>query len=312
MAEQDFQSAAVQVTRVGKRLADARQVAGLSLADLAERTRIAGRYLAAIEEGRFSDLASRAYAVGFARTYARAVGLDENVIVKAVREEMTASEDAERAQKPAAFEPGDPARVPGVSLAVLSMLGVVLVLVSIFVFWRSYFFPSASLPDLIQEDADPPRPAASSAPAPAVADAPAADASVVFTAMAPDIWVKFYDGAGKQLMQKQMALGESYTVPADTQAPRIWTGHPEALRITIGGKPVPPLSDKQITMKDVPVSAAALLVRKPQVPVAAAAPAPSPTPSASTAPAVTAARPARVIPPSPASSEPADASTVSD
>jgi hypothetical protein len=84
---------------------------------------------------------------------------------------------------------------------------------------------------------------------------------VLFTATADGIWVKFYDANGTQLMQKQMVQGESYTVPAEANGPKIWTGRPEALAITIGGHAVPKLADVQKTMKDVPVSAAALLSR---------------------------------------------------
>jgi hypothetical protein len=95
---------------------------------------------------------------------------------------------------------------------------------------------------------------------------------VVFTALTDGLWVKFYDGAGKQLMQKQMAKGESYTVPADAQNPMLWTGRPDQLGITIGGKAQPLLSPTQKTMQNVPVSAAALQARG-----AAAAPVPGVT-----------------------------------
>jgi hypothetical protein len=84
------------------------------------------------------------------------------------------------------------------------------------------------------------------------------------------VWVKFYDASGKQLMQKRMAKGESYTVPADAADPRLRTARPNALRITVGGRPVPPLSPTPVA-EDVAVSAAALLPGRPS----GAAPAPS-------------------------------------
>jgi hypothetical protein len=84
---------------------------------------------------------------------------------------------------------------------------------------------------------------------------------VVFTALQDRIWVKFYDGAGKQLVQKLLAKGETWTVPADAVDPKLWTGRPDALGITIGGQAVPRIADKQGIVKDVPVSAAALLAR---------------------------------------------------
>ena len=83
----------------------------------------------------------------------------------------------------------------------------------------------------------------------------------MFTALEDGVWVKFYDRGGTQLLQKHMAKGERYTVPADADGPQIWTGRPDALAIEIGGKPVPKLAETQGIMKDIPVTAAALLAR---------------------------------------------------
>ena len=55
-----------------------------------------------------------------------------------------------------------------------------------------------------------------------------------------------------------MAKGESYTVPSEVERPLLWTGRPEALGISVGGRELPRLSAEQVTMKDVPVSAVAL------------------------------------------------------
>ena len=98
------------------------------------------------------------------------------------------------------------------------------------------------------------------------------------------MWVKFYDSAGTQLLQKELARGESYTVPAEADGPQIWTGRPEAQDITIGGQAEPKLAEAQVTMKDVPVSAAALLARVQTVPGSA----PSSGPAAQAAPSTAA------------------------
>lgn len=83
----------------------------------------------------------------------------------------------------------------------------------------------------------------------------------MFTALEDATWVKFYDGSGNQLMQKEMALGERYTIPADAVDPQMWTGRPYAFSITIGGRAVPKITEEDRTVKDVPVSAEALLAR---------------------------------------------------
>lgn len=260
---------------VGARLRRSREKAELTLGDIASRTKIAERHLASIEESRFGDLASRTYAVGFARAYAREVGLDEGQVAQAVRDELAETDRAHAAAKADAFEPGDPARVPGSGIALAAGLCAVVAIVLVAVFWRSFFSPAASLPELTTENE------AVAAAAPATPSGAAAVAApggpVVFTALAPNIWVKFYDAAGNQLMQKLMVLGESYTVPADASGPMIRTARPDALRITVGGRTVPKLADDAVSIKDVPVSAAALLARAAPAPVApAVGPAASP------------------------------------
>lgn len=301
MAEQDLQGSQGQAESVGERLRLARAAAGLSRADVAARTKIAERHLIAIESDNFGDLASSTYAVGFSRAYARAVGLDEVEIARAVRTQMGALEDTGERSAVATFEPGDPARIPGSRTAWLAAIGAVAVIAAVFMFWGSYYAPAVSLPDLAKPPSDAPSVAAT-APPTAV---PAAQAPVVFTALEPGVWVKFYDAAGKQLMQKQMALGETYTVPADATGPLLRTARPDALRITVGGREVPRLAERQRSMADVPVSAAALLARAatpmvtsapaPAPQLAAAAPTPEPAPVAAAS-----SRPSSAPAPSPA------------
>ncbi|MBV9311462.1 MAG: helix-turn-helix domain-containing protein, partial [Solirubrobacterales bacterium] len=215
----------------------AREARGLSLEQLAAETRIPQRQLVTIEAGNFASLPGRTYAIGFARTYARMVGLDPEIIAGEVRAELDA-QDFDPRHRPASFEPGDPARLPSRLLGWFSVLAVILVLAGLFVFYRTFFTPAAELPSLLdQQKAEQKAHAAAQPKAGVVPGQPMAPASgpVVFTALADAVWVKFYDGSGKQLMQKEMAKGESYTVPADAQGPKLWTGRPEALAITIGG-----------------------------------------------------------------------------
>ncbi len=62
--------------RVGAELRLVRQRLGWTLEELAAGLRIRQPYLQAIEEGRLSALPGNAYAMGFVRTYATALGLD--------------------------------------------------------------------------------------------------------------------------------------------------------------------------------------------------------------------------------------------
>ena len=69
---------------VGDRLRMGREAAGMTLTQLSAETRIPERHLALMEKGEWSGLPARTYATGFARTYAKVVGLDDRVIVEDV------------------------------------------------------------------------------------------------------------------------------------------------------------------------------------------------------------------------------------
>lgn len=256
MDQDDAVVAELPLEGAGAQLKRARETAGKSLDQMSAQTRIPERHLIAIEAGDFAALPARTYAVGFSRSYAKALGLDDAVIVAAVRGELAEQQaDPPRRSAPA-FEPGDPARLPGRRAAWLAGLGVLVVLVAVYFGARPMLAPSGSLPSILPSSTPTPTTAAM-----APTTAKPAGGPVMFTALEPGIWVKFSDGQGSQLLQKQMAQGESYTVPDTAGAVTIWTGRPEALAITIGGQAVPKLSEVQKTIKDVPVTAAALLAR---------------------------------------------------
>jgi len=258
---------------VSAQLRTARDAAGLSRKDIAERTKIPERHLIALEEGDFASVGGRAYAIGFTRSYARAVGLNDAEIAAELRAELGAIGSDDDRRQTAKFEPGDPSRIPGRGTAWIAALGALAVIIAGFTLWRSYSAPPVELPPLSQEEQVAPP---TVDPSPAALATPVPQGPVVFTALDDSVWVKFYDAAGTQLMQKLMTRGEAYTIPAEAQGPLIWTARPEALQVSVAGKVLPPLSDRQVTIKDVPVSAAALLAR---------AQTPATTPAASASPA---------------------------
>src|SRR3546814_8118622 len=79
---------------------------------------------------------------------------------------------------------------------------------------------------------------------------PAPPAGNVVLTATDTVWLRIYDGNDKRLFEKEMAAGETYTVPADAQNPQILTGRPQALRVTIGGKEVAPLGPADRTITD--------------------------------------------------------------
>lgn len=259
--EQDeiVEDTAAHADRVGDRLRKAREAKGLELEQVAAETRIPHRHLQAIEDGDFASLPSRTYAVGFSRTYARTLELDEREILDQVRAELAEGQPATAASS-AKFEPGDPARVPGRGLAWFAVFAAVLLLGGIYAFYSSYFAPGLG-PAPLQ---DPATQVAANEPAQQARPAEAVQPTggpVVFTSEMDGTWVKFYDAAGERLYEAQMAKGDSYTIPADAEGAQIWTGRPYALAITVGGKSVPKLSEEDEVIRDVPVTAEALLSR---------------------------------------------------
>ena len=281
---------------VGPELRAGREARGLSLEQVAAETRIPQRHLVTLEAGAFNTLPGRTYATGFARSYAKLLEMDPDVIADRVRAEMVEAREQDGAPS---FEPGDPARVPSRGLAWLAVAAVVLLLLGGFFFMRTLFAPAAELPSLVeqQQQEQAARRAAlarQQAANPAGQPAAAPAGPVVFTATVDGVWVKFYDASGRQLMQKQMGLNEQYQVPADAQGPMLWTGRPDALRITIGGREVPRLAEDDMIMRDVPVTAQALLARgQPAAAATPAAPAPAgASPAAGFVPSAVSTRPA--------------------
>ena len=270
------------VQSAGEELRAAREAKGMELAQVAAETRIPQRHLESIETGAYHKLPSRTYAIGFTRTYARTVGLDEKVMIGKVRDELAAGNEGREAA-PAKFEPGDPARVPSGKLAWFGALAAVLLLVGGYAFYSTYFAPGLG-PAPLTDDAE--QEVAAAQEQPGAIDP---DGEVVFTSEMDGTWVNFYEADGTSLFQAQMDEGDSFTIPADATDPQVWTGRPYALRITVGGREVPKISEEDEIVRDVPISARALLARG--APSSGAAATPTPRPAATQAATAPARRP---------------------
>ncbi|EPR17521.1 helix-turn-helix domain-containing protein [Sphingobium indicum] len=239
----------------GARLRAAREAQGLSIQDVATRTRIAQRQLEAIERDDYAALPGIPYAVGFARAYARAIDVDEVAIAADVRSAVHNSDLGSNRYE--AFEPADPARVPSRALA-WTAAAIVVLLVAGFAVWRTQVMTPPTGEEIAAQQAAP----APAATKPAAGARPAAPVvqTVVFTAN-DDVWLRIYDETGERLKDGLMKKGESFTLPANARNPMILTGRPQALAVTVGGKPIAPLGPPDRTIADVPVNAEALLAR---------------------------------------------------
>jgi cytoskeletal protein RodZ len=232
--------AEAEVPTVGDRLKAAREKSGLSLEDVAAQTRIPQRHLESIEAADWDKLPAPTYTVGFAKSYASAVGLDRSDIGDQLREEMGGQRFT--SSQAEVFEPADPARTMPKWLVVSAIVAVIVLVV--LMSWLNRRALDQPQPAAAEPPAATAPPAATVTPsrqvqAPAEPSAAAAQGPVTLTATAP-AWVRVTD-QGKTLFEATMQPGQTYQVPQTAVAPTLRAGAPEALRITVGNTVAPPV-----------------------------------------------------------------------
>jgi cytoskeletal protein RodZ len=259
---------ATEVPTVGERLRAAREEKGLSLEDVAAQTRIPRRHLESLENADWEQLPAPTYTIGFAKSYAGAVGLDRGDIGEQLRTEMGGSRAPTAATE--VFEPADPARTMPRWLVLAAIAAVILVIVVMT--WlnnRSLHDdngaaqPAATAPAPQTTAETPARPVAPSVQ-------PVASGPVVITATAP-AWLRVTD-QGKKLVETTLQPGQTYQVPPTAVAPLLRIGAPEAIRITVGSTAVPPVGPAGQVTSNVSLKAADLVKGPGATGAAAAAP----------------------------------------
>ena len=253
----------------GERLREAREAQGLSLAEIASRTRIPMRQLEAIEASNYAALPSITYSVGFAKAYARAVGVDEVDIAREVRSQ---NGQATRRTEYEAYEMPDPSRTPTSGLVLGAVAVAVLLLIGVGLWYGTTWFRGEDAPAVAVAEVAPPVAAPTPAPTPT-------GAGQVTLIAADQVWLRVYDATGKTLFQDILQRGARFDVPADANGPMINVGRPDKLEVMVNGSRVSPLGTGERAIKDVPISAAALIARL--APASAPEPAPTATPVAS-------------------------------
>ena len=272
-----------ELPAVGERLRAAREDKGLSLEDVAAQTRIPQRHLASIETADWDNLPAPTYTIGFAKSYASAIGLDRTEIGNQLREEMGGQRFASNATD--VFEPADPRKTMPKGLVIGAVLVLIVLLIGMS--WlnkRSLEQPAPPPADNGTEVAAAPKP---SAPAPAAAPQPVAQGPVVLTATAP-VWFQVTQKGGPTLFSGTLQPGQTYAVPATASAPLLKTGKPEGLKVTVGNTVAPPVGPPATTVSKVSLLGADLMkggagtpAPKEQSAPRASAPAPAPAAQAS-------------------------------
>ena len=246
---------------VGERLRAAREAKKLSLEDIAAQTRIPQRHLESIETASWENLPAPTYTIGFAKSYASAVGLDRTDIGDQLREEMGGQRFT--SSQAEVIEAADPARTMPKWLVLGAIAAVILIVVMMSWLDRRKLEPTAT-PQEASAPATPPPAAPQQAPPPAAAPA---QGPVTLTATGP-AWVRVTDG-GKTLYEATMQPGQTYQVPPTATAPMLRVGAPEAVRINVGNAVAPPVGPAGQVTSNVSLKAADLMRAPGQAPAPA-------------------------------------------
>jgi cytoskeleton protein RodZ len=260
---------------VGERLRAAREKMGLSLEDIAAQTRIPQRHLESIEKADWDALPAPTYTTGFAKSYASAVGLDRTDIGDQLRAEMGGQRFTANTME--TFEPADPRR----SMPKWLVIGTIVALVVIVAVMS--WLNNRSLE---QTDNATNAPAATAGNAPPAAQQPVRPATTVPAAgpvmlTATDaVWMQITGAGGTTLFSGILQGGQTFTIPPQSNGVMLKTAKPEALKITVGGRPVPQVGPpaKKVTVSLAPAD----LLKGPAA--VASDPGPSPSPAANRTP----------------------------
>ena len=325
----------VDAARLGEELRDARLALGLSIEDVAEQLRIRRVYLVALEEGRVKDLPSPAYAIGFVRNYAGALGLDPGDMVRRLREAVAGS-----VRKADLVFP-EPVPERGFPAGVVVLVGAVIA-IGAYIAWYNWagtgnrtvdavppvparLEPAARTGEALRPGTSAPTAPTASVnpvgvpalpvptqvpvqipPPPVVTPAaPPADQSRITLRARSEIWTQVRDTRGNQtLLSRNLRQGESFVVP-QREGLLLSVGNIALLEVLLDGQPAPAFAGAQGVRRDIPLIVDQL--RQPRAPAPAPAQTPggqAPRPAAAPAGAGPAAQP---VPAAPAGQPPAPA-----
>lgn len=257
---------------VGATLKAAREAAGLSLGEVADRLKLSLKQLEAIESDRFEVLPGPAFARGFVRNYARFLGLDAVPLMTRLEERFPSAvkEVANLAKEPQARAVASEVSESAAPRGKWAMLLVPVIVVAVLAFWfaRPGTKPAAEeakqdLAPMMTEqsaasapaEAEPVKAAPAAAPATAPAAVPALAPAVVAPASAPAAallpagesslklvarqaaWVSVVDSHGKKLVFETLKAGAAKEVAG--QPPfKLTVGNASQVEVSFNGQPV--------------------------------------------------------------------------
>lgn len=264
---------------IGEALRQAREAAGLTLAEVAERTKVRPGILSEIEADDHDRLPALTYSLGFVKAYARTVGMDPNAAAERYRLE---SQKGDPVPTMVDLQPLEAKRLPSRTL-VAATVGVLALLVAGFWAWGAGWLTPAppAEPQVAATDAFPAEPEVEEAAAGAPTSAPAADPAAPVTITArEEVWLRISDGS-ETFFMGTMTPGQSMALPQG-RAWQLRTGRAGALDVKVGATAVPPLGGPAEQVRNLSLKPEDLLARQATAglpattPGLAGAPAPAP------------------------------------
>jgi transcriptional regulator with XRE-family HTH domain len=260
---------------IGEALRQAREAAGLTLAQVAERTKVRPGILSEIEADDHDKLPALTYSLGFVKAYARTVGLDPAEAAERYRVE---SQKGDPVPTMVDLLPLEEKRLPSPALVAGSVALLLLLLGGFWAWGAGWLTPAAppvpETPVAMAEAATPSDADPSAAPAGDPA-APAADPAAAVTLTAKEeVWLRISDGQ-ETLFMGTMSKGQTMTLPQG----RAWTlrtGRAGALDVKVGATAIPPLGGPAEQVRNLSLKPADLLARPATGGLAPATPAPAP------------------------------------
>jgi cytoskeleton protein RodZ len=222
---------------IGEELKRAREQAGLTLAQVADRTKVRPGILKEIEADDHERLPALTYSLGFVKAYARTVGLDPVAVGERYRVE---SQKGDPVPTMVDLQPLEAQRLPS-GRVVAASVGVLLLLIALFWAWGAGWFTQSppAAPETPAQETAPAEPEPEEGSA-ASATAQAADpAAPVTLAAREEVWLRISDGE-ETFFMGTLAKGQSMALPAG-RAWQLRTGRAGALDVKVGGVQIPPL-----------------------------------------------------------------------
>ena len=193
---------------IGAELRAGRESRGESAADIAQALNIQTGYIRAIEKLDNAALPAVGYVLGYVRSYARHVGLDDKAAVARYKTDSATPDDLGRASSPH-FVPTRSVRLPRGMVGALTVLACAGVLT----FWYSSSTPAVATPGTLTEMLDNPALDKSTMAPQAL---PTDPNILTLKATAPS-WVEVRDHTGRIVMSRIMVTGEVWSTERGTE-----------------------------------------------------------------------------------------------